>query len=116
MAFPECSPATMGLTWQRPKDLEVRRALMRAAKRWGEVSRAEHKETALEAMDGQGELRRGLTRSVTVTEESDGAQRWVSEKLEVIEHGSTEYQRACQKVDGSDGEVTQKRGLGPKDE
>lgn len=46
---------------------------MRAAKRRGEVSRAEHEETALEAMDGQGELRRGLTRSVTVTEESDGA-------------------------------------------
>lgn len=89
---------------------------MRPAKRRGEVSRAEHEETALKAMDGQGELRSGLTRSVTVTEESDGARRRVSEKLEVMEHSSTEYQRACRKVDGSDGEVTQKRGLGPKDE
>lgn len=67
-------------------------------------------------MDGQGEVRRGITRSVTVTEESDGAPRRVSEKLEVMEHGSKEYQRACWKVNGSDGEVTQKRGLGAKDE
>lgn len=50
-----------------------------------------------------------------VGEEANEAQRWASEKLEVMEQDSTEHQRACQKVDGSDDEVTQKRGLGPKD-
>lgn len=56
-----------------------------------------------------------MPHGVMVGEEANGAQRWASEKFEVMEHGSTEHQRACQKADESDDEVTQKRGLGPKD-
>lgn len=40
----------------------------------------------------------------------------VSEELEMMEHCNIEDQRTCQKVDGSDDEVTQKRELSPKDE
>lgn len=52
---------------------------------------------------------------VMVREKADEAQRWVSEELEMLEHCNTEDQRACQKVDRSDDEVTQKRELSPKD-
>lgn len=44
--------------------------------------------------------------------EADEARTWVSEKLEVMENCSTEHQRACQKVGGSDDKVTQKNGAG----
>lgn len=50
-----------------------------------------------------------------VREKANDAQRWVSEELETMEHCNTEDQRAGQKVDGSDDEVTQKRELSPKD-
>lgn len=47
-------------------------------------------------------------------EKANEAQKWISKELE-MEHCNTENQRASQKVDGSDDEVTQKRELSPKD-
>lgn len=83
---------------------------------------ANRQEMAMETINGQEEVRgkpriksQWVSCSVMVREKANEAQRWVSEELEMMEHCNTEDQRAGQKVDGSDDEVTQKRELSPKD-
>lgn len=83
---------------------------------------AKRQEMAMETINGQEEVRgkpriksQWVSCGAMVREKANDAQRWVSEELEMMEHCNTEDQRAGQKVDGSDDEVTQKRELSPKD-